>query len=214
MTIKIPGCPYVYTLADPGGVVFYIGKGRNKRLYQHEMAAKRGKPGEKNDRIRAIIESGGKIQYQIISIHKTDMEACLAEVKAIAAHDNLTNLTKGGEAGGGDAASKAASIKRAMKLLAKLKPFDVWVNGMSEERKAYLVHIAGGESLQDQRNWVVNGLLREIEQPRPDWIAEMPDGTVKSGFGRPPTSNFKFLNSLCFDGLYGLWRINDTEEEL
>lgn len=211
MSIKIPTCPYVYTLSDPDGVIFYIGKGRNKRLYHHEMSAKRGKPGEKHDRIRLILESGGKIQYQIISTHKTDVEACLAEVKAIAAHDNLTNLTKGGEPGGGDASSKAAAIRRAKALLAKIKPYEAWVNGMSDERKAYLVRISGGESLESQRNWIVKSLLKNIEEPRPDWVAEMPDGTVKTGFGNPPGNNFKAVDSFLYSGADKSWHFEKAE---
>ena len=186
MTIKIPSCPYVYTLSDPDGVVFYIGKGRNKRIYQHEMNAKRGKPGEKNERIRSILESGGKIQYQIISIHKTDIEACLAEIEAIAAHDNLTNKTKGGEAGASPEICRTYAIRKAKNMLSRLIPFDRWVAGMSEERKQYLIKIAGGESLREQWDWIESCLRREAADPSPDWVATGPDGKAQFGYGRAP----------------------------
>ena len=42
--LVIPDGPYVYTLADADGV-FYIGKGRGRRMFHHAKEALRGKPG-------------------------------------------------------------------------------------------------------------------------------------------------------------------------
>ena len=52
--LVIPDGPYVYTLADADGV-FYIGKGRGRRMFHHAKEALRGKPGTKCDRIRQAL---------------------------------------------------------------------------------------------------------------------------------------------------------------
>lgn len=41
----IPSGPYCYALLD-AGEVFYIGKGRGRRMFFHEREARVGKPGD------------------------------------------------------------------------------------------------------------------------------------------------------------------------
>lgn len=95
--MKPPKCPYVYALADPNGVVFYVGKGNGRRMFRHVANACRGAAGPRHDRIREILAAGGGVKYEVLGQYDTDEEAGRAEVLFIAAHAGLTNLTKGGE---------------------------------------------------------------------------------------------------------------------
>ena len=94
--------PYVYTLARPNGVVFYIGKGTNGRINAHEWEVQYGKlyNAHKSNVIRKILREGDKIQKTILNYFDTDEEAHAYEVALIffmRPYDNLTNITDGGE---------------------------------------------------------------------------------------------------------------------
>src|SRR5258708_3079601 len=52
---------YVYTLARPNGTIFYVGKGKGRRIIQHELEARNGVQSRKCDIIREIWASGGEI---------------------------------------------------------------------------------------------------------------------------------------------------------
>jgi len=200
--------PYVYALADPTGVMFYIGKGRGDRCFQHVRQAKRGKPGAKCDRIREILAAGEQVEHLILGVFRTDEEAAAAEVEWIAKHyEALTNQTKGGEMGCSEKLLRRYAIKRAKALLSRLMPFDKWVASLSEERKRQLVEQSGGESLWEQWSFIYNGALRETMDPRPNWAKQMPDGSVSFSFGPPPPTLPMPKWTKVFDGATGEWEI-------
>jgi len=90
---------YVYELIDPrDGEVFYIGKGRNYRLYGHEKEAKKGKDSRKCTVIREILAAGKSIRYRIVKEFFSENEAYLFEEAHINAVglDKLTNEIPGG----------------------------------------------------------------------------------------------------------------------
>lgn len=122
----IPAGPYVYALSGPDGV-FYIGKGRRARMYQHAVDAIAGKPGRKCDHIREMLAAGHKVQYQVLGTYESDDEACQAERQYIAAQQHgLMNLSKGGEPGG--APNPRERMKReARRMLVKMLPHDQMV---------------------------------------------------------------------------------------
>ncbi len=94
---------YVYALRDPDGQIFYVGKGKGDRVYQHAALARSVK-GEsakqlKLEKIRKIHERGHDVTVDIIRHGLTDEEAYEAEGAVIDAlrllgHD-LTNLARG-----------------------------------------------------------------------------------------------------------------------
>lgn len=99
---------YVYVLCRPDGQPFYIGKGLNKRVLEHEAEARRNHPiGETNpfkcNVIRKIIRDGGEVLYRIDAhFDPADQLQCLErEAHLIKQHGRLheggclTNLAGG-----------------------------------------------------------------------------------------------------------------------
>ncbi len=80
---SIPGQFYVYVLCRPDGRPFYVGKGVNRRVFEHEAEARRNHPiGESNpfkcNVIRKIIRDGSQIVYRIDAIFDSaDQQSCL-----------------------------------------------------------------------------------------------------------------------------------------
>ena len=89
---------YVYALADPrDNKIFYIGKGINNRIFQHEEKLDNS---NKSNRIKEILSSGNKIKKLIISYGLSEKEAFVAESALINIMNyidsqSLTNVVSG-----------------------------------------------------------------------------------------------------------------------
>lgn len=104
-TVKEALGNYVYALVDPrNSKIFYIGKGKENRVFQHAKGAlSENTPNLKLDTIRSIISEGNKVAYYIIRHNLEEKEAYLVESTLIDVltyspfnHDNqLTNLVAG-----------------------------------------------------------------------------------------------------------------------
>lgn len=94
---------YVYTLAYPesmGGHVFYVGKGMNDRINDHEREAKTGSHSHKCHTIRKIWKAGLQVVKQKVAYFETEMEALQYEIALIffmRGYGHLTNLADGGK---------------------------------------------------------------------------------------------------------------------
>lgn len=134
----IPYGPYVYSLSDSTGAVFYVGKGRGARMYQHATDAMRGKPGLKNDLIRAIIADGGKIQHLVLGEFDTDEEAVAEENRLLKTLANLTNIAGPRNCVHHcDKGRNIAALARIEKLQKKVLPFCEWVKRAHRTKQDY-----------------------------------------------------------------------------
>lgn len=120
--IEMDACYYVYELVDPrDGSVFYVGKGKGRRISQHAVEAKRGGLGNpfKAERIREIIKAGHSVIERKVHEGLDEERAYWLERQQIALYGmaSLTNITAGTE----------TAAERAKVMLSRIKPFDQWM---------------------------------------------------------------------------------------
>lgn len=105
---KHPARFYVYVLHGPDGQPFYVGKGINRRVFDHEAEARQNRSvGESNpfkcNVIRKIIREGGAVGYSTDSLYDQEQQILCLEREAtlISQHRRLheggmlTNLVGG-----------------------------------------------------------------------------------------------------------------------
>jgi excisionase family DNA binding protein len=89
---------YVYELAEPNALPFYVGKGTGERIGDHEIEARQGCTCSKCKIIRELWGRGLEVERR--TVFRTDDEAAAYayEVHLIALYgrQNLTNRTDGG----------------------------------------------------------------------------------------------------------------------
>lgn len=116
---------YVYGLIDPrNNAVFYVGKGRGDRRFQHVMRHARGKidNARKFDRITDIHAAELEVGYVLFGEGLSDTEATMAERSMIEAlRSTLTNHTPGHRS------EDELIVARMNRLLAQKIPYGVWV---------------------------------------------------------------------------------------
>lgn len=104
---------YVYTLSRPDGSVFYVGKGKGKRIRQHEWEAEGGCACYKCKVIRKVWREGGNIEKSIVFETNDEQAAFAYEIELIRFYgrDNLVNHTDGGEGQSGRVMSPESRAK-------------------------------------------------------------------------------------------------------
>ena len=89
---------YVYTLSDPAGSIFYVGKGTGNRVFAHvNEAIKKPRKSDKLDMIREIRAAGRVVEYEIIRHGLSENEAFEVESAIIdfIGKKELTNIKAG-----------------------------------------------------------------------------------------------------------------------
>ena len=158
---------YVYFLVDPrDDQIFYVGKGKGKRSSAHvkEVATGKCANGAKMARIVDIQQSGKKVREIIFDCEMTESDAFAVERSLIQALRSygLTNISAG------LVSPEESAIQKAQALLAQLKPFDVWVAGMSQSMTGLVCRVFGSPETFYQR--YRTALQECIENPWPSII--------------------------------------------
>lgn len=102
-------CFYVYGLHYPDGRIFYVGKGKGDRIYDHVTDARAGRCRNKHlqSTILKIERQGGKVRYEKFHQNLSEEIALEKERQLIAEHGRrcaggtLVNLSEGGEGSSG-----------------------------------------------------------------------------------------------------------------
>jgi hypothetical protein len=138
---------YVYELVDPrDGSVFYVGKGKGRRISHHVRTARRGivDNAEKFKRIQAIHDAGLTVGERIISRHVKEGDAYAAERDRITElRGELTNIV------GGVVTNEERRREAAKASLARLKPYDEWVAGMRDDQRRSADFLGGPRYVYD-----------------------------------------------------------------
>jgi hypothetical protein len=190
--MSIPQVFYVYVLVRPNGVPFYVGKGKDKRIFDHDKEARSGHKCYKCNVIRKIWKQGGEVQRYIVFTTIDESEAYAYERELISLHGrhNLTNLTDGGEGlrnPSKETREKIASALRGKPSLNKGKP-------VSAEMRARISATLKGRALPPHvyEQFKTVNIGRKYTQQRIDkiamtqsggrqYIAISPDGTKHEG---------------------------------
>lgn len=126
---------YVYLLTDPrDGRVFYVGKGKGKRMLSHQRDARRldSVNPRKTARILEILDAGLQVDARLFESGLDEAKALTLERTLIAAigKQNLTNHASG----------IVTHEEQAKMLLSRVKPFEQWAverNASEFERHLY-----------------------------------------------------------------------------
>lgn len=124
--IDIPNSFYTYFLVDPrNGEIFYVGKGKGKRMMQHSSRALRGKIDnvEKHRRITSIVCSGLKVCELVFSAYDNESDAYAVERMMILylKDSGITNIV------GGIVTNEELAYSKAVEMKSRIKTFNHWV---------------------------------------------------------------------------------------
>lgn len=133
---------YVYFLIDPrDDSVFYVGKGKGKRMFTHVKQARRGiiDNVDKYKRIIEIQALGLEVVEYIKKDNLNEAEAYKLEKELITQMRliGITNIVNG------IVTSKEVMYKKAVFMKERLKPYSIWIKGLSKENKEILTRIKG-----------------------------------------------------------------------
>lgn len=112
---------YVYTLTDPrDGAVFYVGKGKGLRAWQHASDARKGRKGNKRKTQRVLDIQAAGLEPLVCRVAEYEIEADAFEHEAelIATIPGLTNILA---RGGGWALTPEEASRRAIERANRIK---------------------------------------------------------------------------------------------
>lgn len=133
---------YVYFLINPiTNRIFYVGKGKGKRVSSHLKNAKKGiiDNEPKYSEIKNIIDLGMNPIELIIQDNLKESESFELEmffIKSLRDY-GLTNISSG------TATNAAKSKIEVEKMISKLKPFDEWTSNLSSDVSDLVLSVFG-----------------------------------------------------------------------
>lgn len=133
---------YVYMLADPvSWRVFYVGKGKGKRIKHHAARCKAGKVdnAEKHKAIREIIERGDHVLELVFGSYQDERAAYCVERKLIESLRGygLTNIMLG------IVTNDERAEAQARELLTRTKTYKDWIRTASTDQLNAAAKIGG-----------------------------------------------------------------------
>lgn len=151
---------YVYLLIDPrDNAIFYIGKGKGNRVSSHVKNSLKGKIDnvKKYQRIIDIYKAGFEVITEKPHEYLSQSEAYRIERELISEYKQagITNIK------GGVVTNKELSKQRALDLLARIKPFDKWIQDIDEDIKKFAINKYGSlyqcwQSFKNELIFLVN----------------------------------------------------------
>ena len=210
---------YVYRLVDPrNGQTFYVGKGKNNRVFAHANIALKNFDGEnyeyENDdeeslklkQIRSIIASGLDVIYIIQKYGLTEKEAMLLESVLIDTYSlsNLTNKVKG--FGADDCPINAITLEKNHSV-EEFKDSPNNPNYILIKIKDYWIEQRGGIYEAVRSDWKLN-LNRAKKYP---YVLAVVGGIVKEVY---EVKNWQYAcgkigNKIEFDGVVAPKNVRD-----
>ncbi len=158
---------YTYLLIDPRSEkIFYVGKGKNKRIATHAQRAKKGKIDNpiKFSKIKDIHRAGMDVIERVFSTHLDEEEAFTVErllILQLAEH-GLTNIS------GGTISAEEATKKAALNSLMAMKPYQEWIMTADMDILEMTARVFGHPSIVYRK--IIEGYLSIIEGAYPPMI--------------------------------------------
>lgn len=133
---------YAYLLCDPrDGHVFYVGKGKGRRVASHALRAAAGKidNAKKHQAISAILKAGFQVDERIFSVHTSEAEAYAVErglIERLKDH-GLTNIA------GGVVSNAELAYEQAMHALDRMWTYEEWIVRAKKHQLEAAVRVFG-----------------------------------------------------------------------
>lgn len=120
---------YVYQLKDPrDGAVFYVGKGRGKRMYCHAKRNTSDTNFVKLAKIKEIKQSGNAVVEEIVVGGLSENEAYAKEKEMISLmKPQLTNIV------GGIVTTHQSLYKKSLDMKSRVKSYSFWIATCGQE---------------------------------------------------------------------------------
>ena len=121
---------YVYFLVDPrSNEIFYVGKGKGNRMYQHKPFVDNAVNSIKVKRLEDIVTAGEEVFRMVFKRFRSESKAFACESQLIKYLPNLTNIAKGQES------PLKNHIAKIQDSIDRIVPLDRWIRKVSPSQE-------------------------------------------------------------------------------